>query len=75
MTCDRMYHTRADNCGRGLIRLELAYKTTNIEFKKYLDITRLDAIVSKHSRETKEKKSISKESNKLLKQHDHRAKK
>ena len=48
ITCHRIHHPRADierhyvkreNDGRGLIQLELTYKTITIGLKKYLDTT------------------------------------
>ena len=76
--CHWMHHPRADiehfyikreNGGRGLIQLELAYKTTTIELKKYLNTTTdwMLQLVKTHNKQ-KKKNSIIKERDKFAKQ-------
>ena len=74
-TCHKMHHPRTnieslsakkETCDRGLIQLELTYETIARILRHY---KRLNATVSKYTREAKEKIFI-KESNKFAKQRD-----
>ena len=64
MTIHRMHHPKADvdriyiprnKGGRGLVRLELSYKTTTIGLKQYLESTKYWTLKLVHQHESRKK--------------------